>query len=369
MFSHSIRLGKILGIEIEVDYTWFIILALVAFAIARELPGKLEGLPAGFHWLLGIVIALLLFASVLLHELSHSILAKMNGLGIAGITLFLFGGVSKLVKEPRSAFSELQIAIVGPLVSLVLAGLFGVAHFLAPGAVLKTIFGLSALINLWLAVFNLLPGLPLDGGRVLRAIIWHLSGSFAKATRIASIAGQGIGFFLVFVGILTLFGNVLGGLWMAFIGWFLIQAAQSSYQQSILRRLLSGMRVESLMTTDVITIPAETTLEAAVGDYFLAHNYAAFPVLREGEVLGLIRLSDVRQIPRQRWANMTAGEAAPRLRLEQVVAPEEDAWEAMAKMASEGQGRLLVMSEGVLRGIISRSNIMRLIRTKMDLGA
>ncbi|NIM07053.1 MAG: CBS domain-containing protein [Armatimonadetes bacterium] len=371
MFSHSFRLGKILGIEIEIDYTWFIILGLMAFGFARGLPQQLElkGLHPAYYWLLGIAIALLLFASVLIHELSHSLLAKMNGLGIAGITLFLFGGVSKLVKEPRSALSELQISIVGPLVSLLLAGLFAIAHWLAVGPVLKTIFGVMAFINALLAVFNLLPGLPLDGGRVLRAIIWYVSGSFAKATRIAAIAGQGIGFFLILIGVMTLFRNFVSGLWMAFIGWFLIQAAQGSYQQSILRRLLSGVKVNSVMTSDVVTVAAEMTLEELVNDYFLVYNYAAFPVLRDGEVVGLIHLSDARKIPRERWISTAVGELVAPLRDQQVIAPEEDAWEAMAKMASEGTGRLLVMSEGVLHGIISRANVMRLIRTKMDLGA
>jgi len=372
MFSHSIRLGRILGIEIDLDYTWFIILALVAFTFAGNLARTLKGLPAGYYWLLGLLIAVLLFVCVILHELSHSIIAKRHGLGIAGITLFLFGGVSKLVREPRSAWSELQVAIIGPLVSLVLAGIFFLLQLLPVGPVFKVVFSIVAIINLSLAIFNLLPGLPLDGGRVLRAIVWAASGNFSQATRVAALSGQALGFLLILGGVMTFFTNprgVMSGLWLAFIGWFLIQAAQSSYQQTVLRRLLSGVRVSSLMTSEVTTVPAATLLDEIVSGYFLTHNYAAFPVLRDGEVVGLIHLSDVRQIPRERWATTPVGEVVSSLRPEQVVSPDEDAWEALTKMASENQGRLLVMQRNALCGILSRTDVMRLIRTKMELGA
>jgi len=376
MFAHSIRLGRLLGIEIEIDYTWFIILLLLTatFTTHEAVRRSLEGFPPVYQWLFGLVVALLLFASVLLHELSHSLLAKINGLGISGITLFLFGGVSKLTREPRSALAELQIAIAGPLVSLFLAAVFGIlAAFLGSLGLwspLATMFGLLARLNLWLALFNLLPGFPLDGGRILRALLWYASGNFAQATRIASLSGQGLGFALIFVGVISFLGRApLYGIWLAFIGWFLIQAAQSSYQQVVLRRLLSGVTVASLMTSEVTTVGAELSLEELVSRYFLTYNYAAFPVLRDGEVAGLVSLSEVRQVPREKWASTRVGEVVAPLRQTQILAPEEDAWEALAKMASEGAGRLLVMRGNTLCGILSRTNIMRLIRTKMELGA
>ncbi len=376
MFSHSIRLGRLLGIEIEVDYTWFIILVLftITFAQLPAVRDALFGLSPAYHWLFGLITALLLFTSVVLHELSHSVLAKINGLGISGITLFLFGGVSKLTREPRSPLAEFQIAVAGPVVSLALAACFWVlAHFFALaglGPVLPTMFGLLAWLNLSLAIFNLLPGFPLDGGRVLRAVVWYASGNFARATRVASLSGQALGFILIFVGIMALLGREpFTGIWMAFIGWFLIQAAQSSYQQVVLKRLLSGVPVSSLMSSEVKSIAAETTLEAAVHDYFLTFNYTAFPVLRNGEVAGLISLSAVRKTPREKWALTSVGDITPPLPSDQVIGPAEDAWEAMTRMTAEGGGRLLIMQDKALLGILSRSDIMRLLRTKMELGA
>lgn len=369
MFSHALRLGKILGIELELDLTWFIILGLVALSYALRLPLILHGLPVAYYWLLGLLIALLLFVSVVLHELAHSVLAKRNGLGISGITLFLFGGVSKLTKEPNSATSELAISVVGPAVSLLLAGIFFLGALLPLGAVVKTVLGILALINLMLAIFNLLPGLPLDGGRVLRALVWQATGDFSQATRVASYSGQGIGLLLILLGVIAFFSNGLSGIWIAFIGWFMVQAAQSSYQQSVLRRMLSGVRVNSVMSSNVTTVPASTNLEELVHDYFLALNYSAFPVVRDGEVVGVVTLADVRQVPREKWPHTPVGEILKPLRSQQVVTPQEDAWEALSRMLADGDGRLLVMSNGHLDGIVSRTNIMRLIRTKMELGA
>jgi len=372
MFSHPIRLGRIFGIEIELDYSWFIIFGLVAISMSGSLRASLRGLPTEYYWLLGILVALVLFASVLLHELAHSLIARRKGLEISGITLFLFGGVSKLTKEPQSALSELLIALAGPATSLALAAGFWILGQLSPFPIASAILRILGLINLMLAIFNLIPGFPLDGGRVLRAIIWQLSGNFSQATRIAALSGQGFGLLFIFIGIASFLGNPhrgLGDLWIAFIGWFLIQAAQNSYQQVVLKRLLSGFPVRELMQSEVVSAPAETTLEDLVNHYFLAHNYTAFPVRRGEEIIGLIHLSDIRKQPRENWAATLAGEVAPPLRSSQIIAPEADVWEAMEKIAADGEGRLLVMEHNRLAGILSRSDIMRLIRTKMQLGA
>ena len=372
MFSHPLRLGRVFGIAIELDYSWFIIFGLVAFTMSSTLRGQLPDLSAGAYWLLGSVIALVLFASVLLHELAHSLVAKRKGLEISGITLFLFGGVSKLGKEPSSAGSELLISLAGPLTSLILAGGFYLLAFLAPFPALAVMLQILGSINLILAIFNLIPGFPLDGGRVLRALIWQITGNFNQATRVAALSGQGFGLLFVFIGITSFFTNPnqnYGGLWLAFIGWFLIQAAQNSYQQVVLKRVLSGLTSGRLMQAPVVTVAAEITLQDLVDDYFLTHNFTAFPVLRQGAIIGLIHLADVRKVPREKWATTTAGEAAPPLRPTQVVTPNDDAWEALEKMAADGEGRLLVMEGNQLAGILSRSDLMRLIRTKMQLGA
>jgi CBS domain-containing protein len=243
---------------------------------------------------------------------------------------------------------------------------------LAPLRAAAVMLQILGSINLTLAIFNLIPGFPLDGGRVLRAIIWQISGNFSQATRIAALSGQGFGLLFIFIGITSFFTNPnqnYGGLWLAFIGWFLIQAAQNSYQQVVLKRLLSGLPVRTIMQPEVISTAAETTLEDLVNHYFLTHNYTAFPVIRGEAVIGLIHLSDIRKVPREKWAVTAAGEAAPPLRPSQIIAPEADVWEAMEKMAADGEGRLLVMEQNRLAGILSRSDVMRLIRTKMQLGA
>jgi Zn-dependent protease/CBS domain-containing protein len=372
MFSHPLRLGRVFGIEIELDYSWFIIFGLVAISMSGALKSSLIGLPAGAYWLLGILVALVLFASVLLHELAHSLIARREGLEISGITLFLFGGVSKLSKEPISARSELLIAVAGPATSLILGGGFQLLGKLSPFPAAGVILQTLGAINLMLAVFNLIPGFPLDGGRVLRAIIWQITGNFSRATRIAALSGQGFGLLFIFLGIVSFFTNPsqgLGGLWIAFIGWFLIQAAQNSYQQVILKRLLSGLPVRSLMQPEVITVEAGLSLEDLVNHYFLTHNYTAFPVMRGGEIVGLIHLADIRKVPRENWGGIAVGEIVSPLGAAQIIAPEADAWEALEKMAADGEGRLLVIDRGQLAGILSRSDLMRLIRTKMQLGA
>ena len=373
--TRSFRIGRIAGIDIEVDYTWFIIFFLVAATLSVGIfKERLPGLSLGARWLVAAGTTLLFFGSVLAHELAHSVVAKRHGLDITGITLFLFGGVSKMSDEPKSASDEFKIAIVGPLTSLVLAGIFlGIGYAVRSatgGHVVGTVFWWLGWVNAMLGAFNLLPGFPLDGGRVLRAGIWAGARNLWEATRIASMFGQGMGILMIVGGVAMFFvGGGLSGLWLAFIGWFLIQSAQASYQQLVLRQALPGLSISQVMTSNVESVPADTTLDRVIHDYVLAHNHPAFPVMDDSKLLGLICINDIRSVPREQWSQTTAREAVPRLTEQHSLHPDTDAWEALQRMVREDCGRLLVVDhDGALRGIVSRTDIMRAIRTRMGIG-
>jgi len=372
--TKSFRIGRLFGIEIEVDYTWFIVFILLMVLVSTDiLARRLPGLPLSTRWLVAAFTTVLFFASVLLHEISHSLVAKSQGLGISGITLFIFGGVSKMTDEPKSAAAEFKIAIAGPLMSLFLAavyiGLRLVFRLLPGGTAFAVVFGWLGLMNGMLAVFNMLPGFPLDGGRVLRAGLWQSLGDLAEATRIAASFGQGIGILMIVGGIFFfLIAQDAGFLWLALIGWFLTQMAQSSYQQVVLREALSGVPVAQAMTTQVQAVPGHITLDRVVNEYVMAYNHPAFPVLDGDRLLGLLCLSDIRRVAPERWSTMTAREAVPPLTDQYMIAPQADAWDALLRMTAENCGRLLVVEGGALLGIISRTDIMRLMRMRMQLG-
>jgi Zn-dependent protease/predicted transcriptional regulator len=371
--TKEFRIGRVLGIEIAIDYTWFIIFFIVVAGLSTGwFAHYLPNIAPGVRWLVAGLATVLFFASVLLHELSHSVVAIRSGMSVSGITLFLFGGVSKLTDEPKSAGVELRMAIAGPLTSLVLAGVFlGLSVVLqaSSGDIFATVFRWLGIMNGFLAAFNLLPGFPLDGGRVLRAGLWKWSSNLGEATRIASTFGQGLGILMIISGILMLFkGGGFGSLWLAFIGWFLMQAAQSSYQQMMLRQALTGVPVSRMMTAEVDVVPAGMTLDQVVHDYIMARNHPAFPVMEDGHVVGLLCVNEVRGVPREDWPRVTARQVAVGLSERNTIAPAADAWDALIRMSQENCGRLLVTEGDVLRGILSRTDIMRLMRSRLQLG-
>ncbi len=372
--TKSFRIGRIFGIDIELDYTWFIVFFLVAVLLSTDLfADRLPGLPLGVRWLVATFTTVLFFASVLIHELAHSLVAKRQGLGISGITLFIFGGVSKMTDEPKSAGAEFKIAIAGPLMSGVLAMFFlFLAFALRPfpgGQVFGTVFSWLGFMNGILAVFNLLPGFPLDGGRVLRAGLWQSLADLTEATRIAATFGQVLGILMIVGGIFffLLTMNAIW-LWIALIGWFLTQMAQSSYQQVVLRQALSGVPVTGAMTREIQSVPADITLDQVVYDYVMRYNHPAFPVLDNGQLLGLLCLADIRGVPRQQWASVIARQVVLPVSEANTITPHTDAWNALARMTTENCGRLLVVEAGELLGIISRTDIMRLMHMRMQLG-
>lgn len=376
--THSIRLGKLMGIPIELDYTWFIVFVLLAVTLGGFLfPEEISRVSLGLRIVLVLLATLLFFASIVIHEFSHSYVARLNGIEIASITLFIFGGVARMTSEPKSAGAELKVAAAGPAASIGLSVVFFSLSLLAGAsgleASLGVVFQYLAMVNLMLAGFNLMPGFPLDGGRILRAVIWQSTGSMSYATRIASGFGQGLGYLLIAGGLVAFLWPggrfMVAGIWFLFLGWFLVQAARSSYIQMLLRQALSGIPVERLMSREIVTVPSNLSLQDLVNDYFLTYQYGAFPVLDEGQLRGMVSLKEVRQIPREQWAFTPVSQVLQPLSADQTVKPWEDAWDAMAKMATEEPGRLMVVDEqGALLGMMSKSDLMHLIRTKLDLG-
>ncbi len=364
----GVRLGKILGFEISIDWSWVVVFFLVVFAFANS-PLRNQVSPTT-NWLIAVAATVLLFASVVAHELSHSLMARRYGIEVKGITLFIFGGVSQTADEPKSAAAEFWMAIVGPLTSFLIGGIFlalsvSAATFGWPAAASFLVLSLAR-INIILGVFNLLPGFPLDGGRVLRSVIWGATGDLEKSTRYASYSGQFFGYLLIGFGALQMLDSVLGGVWLIFIGWFLAGAARSSYQQLVVREALSGVPVDKVMTTDVPCIDYNTSIRSFVDDQLLKHDYACYPVMRGDEVIGVVGTEEVRKVPSRMWDLTPVGEVAHRVDSAYKIQAGEDMWEAMTKLASEDVCRLLVMEDDRLKGTVGREAIYRLVRTKLS---
>ncbi len=360
---HGIRMGRILGFEIRLDYSWFVILFLVLWSFsAGVFPAQVPGLSAGAYFAMGAIGAILFFVSLLAHELSHSVVARRKGIEVEGITLFLFGGVARTRAEAKSPGDEFWIAIVGPLMSLAIGAVLlalavaGAATGTHPAiiAVLQYI----ALLNIVLAVFNMLPGFPLDGGRVLRSIVWKITGDMRRATKVASGGGQWIGYLLIAFGVWqVLGGNVVGGLWLGFIGWFLRNAAVMGLRQHVLHEALEEATARQILTPVPETVPPDITLEELTDRHFMRRRFVAFPVAVDGTPLGLITLHQVKDVPRADWPIRTARDAMTPVGDAIVVAPDDPLTRVMEKLRSSPARRLLVVRNGELEGIITASDI------------
>lgn len=371
----GVRLGKILGFEISIDWSWLLIFFLVVFTLASGyFPSLRHHFDAPTNWMLGVAAALLLFASVLVHELSHSIVARRFGIEVKGITLFIFGGVSQTTEEPRSATEEFWMSIVGPVTSFALAVFFGILELAGMNAhwpvAAVALVGYLAMINFFLGAFNLVPGFPLDGGRVLRSIIWGATHDLTKATRAASYSGQVFGYLLMGFGFFNIvaIGALIGGLWLIFIGWFLTGAARSGYEQLVVRQALSGVPVERVMTTDVPEIAAEMTVRQFVDEQLLRHEYSCYPVMKRDEVIGVVGAEEVRTVRSEMWDFTPVEAIVHRIDAAYKIDANDDAWDALSKLASPDVCRLMVMEDGHLKGTLGREAIYRLIRTKSTLG-
>jgi Zn-dependent protease/predicted transcriptional regulator len=366
VFGTSWRVGRIAGIEVRIDSSWAVIALLITYSMYLRLAILYPQLSGGGAVGLAIVSAVLFFGSVLVHELAHALVAQARGIRVQDITLFLFGGATRARVESRGPGDEFLIALVGPLTSGLLAGLFGIVaglgRSLLSGPLAGTL-GYLAWTNLLLAAFNLIPGFPLDGGRLLRAAIWKATGSLPRATRVASLAGQGVGWLLVAAGVASLLaGDLAGGIWFAFIGWFLVQAARSSYQQLQLQQLLGGVEAEEVMAGDLVRIPPELSLQEAVDDYFMRYDHSGFPVEEQGRTIGLLTLRGVRRVPRAQWPTHRVRELMVPLSDQVVVAPEARMDGVVGKLQDGETNRVLVVQDGEVVGIITPSDLTRWLR-------
>jgi Zn-dependent protease len=372
MFRHSVPLGRILGIPIGLDYSWFLIFALLTWMLASSyFPAEFKDWPPLLYWLTGAVTAIMLFVSVLLHELGHSVIALRYKIPVRRITLFIFGGVAQIAAEPPSAKSEFYIAIAGPVVSLALAVFFQV---LKPAvAAAEPLWGLAkylAFINFALVLFNLIPGFPLDGGRVFRAIVWAVTKNLRRATLIAANVGRFFGFLFIFFGVWQVFsGNLGGGLWIAFIGWFLDSAASAQVQQVVFQGALSGHRVFQAMSTGCATVPADLTLQQLVDEHILTSGRRCFLVNRDERTLGLMTLHRVKEVSRPAWATTTAAQVMLPLDELKRIGPDTELWTALQLMDREGVNQLPVMTDSTVVGMLSREDVITFLRTVQELGA
>ena len=344
MFGKRIDLFRLAGVPIRLDFSWFFIALLITWSLATGVfPTMSPGRPTATYWIMGVAGAFGLFASIVLHELAHTIVARRTGTHIGGITLFIFGGVAEMADEPPSAKAEFLMAGAGPLASLVIAAALGGVAIVARGALpaaLLAILGYLASINLLLALFNLVPAFPLDGGRMLRAGIWHWRRDLRGATRIASAIGSGFAFILIAVGVFAVLrGDFITGMWWALIGLFLRGATTAAYQRVLLRNALSGERVRRFMTTDPVTVPAEASLSEVVDNYVYRHHHTFYPVVQNGRLFGCITTSQIKDVPRGEWDTRTVRAAATHCSPDVTVRPDADAMEALARMRATGTSR------------------------------
>jgi Zn-dependent protease/predicted transcriptional regulator len=376
-------IGRIFGINIRIDWSWLFIVLLVTWNLSAVFSQSHPGWGPGLVWGMAIVAAILFFASVLAHELAHSLVARARGVPVRSITLFLFGGVSDIQREPDSPGAEFLMAVVGPMTSIVLGGLLAWLAGARAGPLqdvvtdpTRAIAGLSPLttlllwlgsINVILGIFNLIPGFPLDGGRVLRSILWALTNNLRRATRWASWTGQAIAWLMIIGGISMAFGaripffgtGFASGLWLAFIGWFLNSASVQGYQQVVVHDILEGVPVARMMRSDPPTCSADCSVSRLVHDHVMGTDDHAFPVLDNGRLIGLVTLEDIRRVPRDAWDTTTVSEIMTPTDQLVVVAPQEDAAEALNKLMQRDVGQLPVLRDGQMVGLLRRRDIVK----------
>lgn len=369
----SLRLGKPFGIPLEIDASWVLIFLLVVSSLALStFPATVPKQSTAVYIVLALVTAVAFFGSLVLHELAHSVVARAGGLRIAKVTLFVFGGVSQMQDEPRSPRHEFVLAIAGPITSMLLGALaLGIdAGLAAAGApdVVRVPFEYLGFINLSLAVFNLLPGFPLDGGRVLRALLWSITHDMLKATRWASRAGQAIGLLLIAVAVVGVLRGTFGLVWFAVMGWFLSNMSGVAYQQQLLRSMLSQVPLRQVMSAPAVLAPADLSLEEMAHSYFLGGRHTRYPVVEDGHVVGLIDLARVNEVPREQWPTTTVRDVAQKDLADVVAAPEASVDSVLQKLETESPGALLVVEDHHLAGIVTRADVISFLRETAHTG-
>jgi Zn-dependent protease/CBS domain-containing protein len=374
VFGRSITLFKIFGFAIRIDPSWFIVVVLFTWTFSAQLfPQMVPGLSRTTYLGMGIAAVLGLFLSVILHELSHALTARRFGIEMRGITLFIFGGVAEMTNEPPHPKAELWIAAAGPIASFAIAlaafGLTVLATTAGLAVPVVRVLGFLAYINVTLAVFNLIPAFPLDGGRILRSILWKWKGSLRRATRTTSQIGSGFGMLLLALGVLRfVFGDFLGGMWMFLIGLFVRNAAQMSYQQLLLRRAFEGEPVSRFMQTNPVTVPRHISVAELVQSYIYRYHFKMFPVVDDaGRLIGCVNTRQVKELPREEWDRQTVGALASQCGPENTVRADTDAMAALSAMSRAGISRLMVVDGDRLLGILALKDLLRFFSLKMEL--
>jgi Zn-dependent protease/predicted transcriptional regulator len=371
VFGRGFLLGTVLGVPIRIDYSWILIAVLLTVSLSIVFGQEYPYLGETSRVLLGASGSLLLFGSVLAHELSHAVMALRNRVAIRGITLFIFGGAAEMADEPETARAELEIALAGPAMSLALALLFAGLHHAGLGLLPLPLVDLAERLqwmNLLLVAFNLVPGFPLDGGRVLRALLWGIWGGLSPATRAAARVGSLFGAFLVILGLASafLYGNFLGGIWFVLIGLFLRNAAGISSQQLVLRTAFEGVRARDVMAREVAIVPPEMSIEEVVESVIYPRGVSEVPVVDSGRFVGMLRLSTIRGRDRSMWRHLTVSDLMSRDAVDESVPPDEEALKVVGRLGSEDR-MLAVVEEGRLVGVVTRRDLLRRLQIRMEL--
>lgn len=373
MLGTRIPLFKLFGFQVNIDLSWFFVLVLVTWTLATNyFPPRYEALSQSTYWTMGLIGALSLFLCIVLHELAHSLVARRFGIEMKGITLFLFGGVAEMTEEPKSPKAEFLVAIAGPIASLILAGI--AAGVYQAGAAqlwpdpIRGVAGYLVFVNVAVVCFNLVPAFPLDGGRVLRSLIWGFGHDIKRATRITSEIGRGFGIALIALGVLALLSNqFVAGIWWILIGMFLRGAANMSYQQLLTRRAFEGEAVERFMTRDPITVPHEISMASLVNDFVYRYHHKFYPVTDDGRLVGCVGVDDVKKVPQDEWSNTPVRSAMQTCSESNTIRSDADAMQALAAMNRERKSRMLVVDDGQLVGIITLKDLLDFLSLKVEL--
>jgi Zn-dependent protease len=373
MYGRGVQLFKLFGFAVRVDVSWIVIALLVTWSLARGFfPERYETLEPVTYWWMGVAGALGLFISIVIHELFHALVARRYGLPMKGITLFIFGGVAEMTDEPPSANAEFMIAIAGPLASIAIAllcfGLYSVGSNAGLPVAVTGVLRYLGIINMTLVIFNMIPAFPLDGGRVLRSLLWEWKNDIHWATRISSSIGSGFGLLLIALGIMSLFsGRYIGGTWWLLIGMFLRHAATMSYQHVVVQRALKGESVSRFMKTDPVTVAPEISIADLVENYIYKHHFKMLPVLESGKLIGCITTRQVREIPREEWNHRTVGEIMESRTEKNTIHIGTDATKALSMMSQTETSRLMVADGDRLAGILSLKDMLNFLSLKMEL--
>ncbi len=371
MFVKRFQIFRAFGIPIYLDLSWFVVVLLISWSLADNVfPNSLPGRSVSSYWTLGISATLGLFVSIILHELAHALVARRFSVPIRGITLFIFGGVAEMAEEPPSARAEFLVAVAGPIASIgVAASCFGLAAFLAGTPPASTVLGFLAGLNLVLVAFNMIPAFPLDGGRVLRSLLWHLRKDLRWATRITSWIGSAFGMVLIALGLYrALFGgDLIGGLWSFMIGVFLRNAAQMSYRHVVIRKALEGEPVSRFMITHPITVPRAIPISDLVQNYVYKHHFKMFPVVEGDNLLGCVTTRAIKQIPQAEWARQSVGAILETCSPNNTITPGADAMHALARMSQSNVSRLMVVESDQLVGILALKDLLKFLSLKVEL--